>query len=188
MDLDALNRNVSKLMQFMARVERGAVVGTSDNPPFDAAKLKELDDRVRATDEKIEGLDLAGLKDHLTALDNYKVEVVEPALKDLADVMPALKDVGEMVAWWKQHKDNLEGAAAMADAFDEEGDTAGSTGGTAGTTETPVVDATTGAGTADAGPQAGTGAVFEEPAADPLVGTDASQAASDAAADKPAGT
>lgn len=197
MDLEALNRNVTKLMQFMARLEKGTVVGNTDNPPFDAAKLTELDERVRATDEKIEGLDLANLKDHLTALDNYKVEVVEPALKDLSDLMPALKDVGEMVTWWKANRENLEGAAALADAFDEEGKTdgatdgtSGSTGSAAGTTETPVVDATTGAGTADPGPQTGTGALSPEAGGDPLVGTDASQAGADVAAeqavDKPA--
>lgn len=190
MDLEALQRNVTKLMQFMARLEKGTVVGNTDNPPFDAAKLKELEDRVRATDEKIETADLANLRDHLTALDNYKVEIVEPALKDLSDVMPALKEVGEMVTWWKANKANLEGAAALADAFDEEPKTDGPTGGTAGTAETPVVDATAGAGTADAGPQTGTGAISPEAGGDPLVGTDASQAGSDVAAeqavDKPA--
>lgn len=199
MDIDRLNSNVSKLMRFMERIEKQQVVSDKGAASgFVEAKHKELEERLKALGERMDTADLANMRDQLNALDDYKVQVVEPALKDISDLLPKMQGLGEMLTWFQENKANLEGAIALADAMDEPvGDDAGAStgtsglgGGAPGTTETPVADPALGAGTADPGPQTGTGAVSGDPLPDAGLGTDASQAAADdakLATDRPGG-
>lgn len=176
MDLDALHRNVARLMKFMERVENQKVVADQDAPPLNDAKVKELEERVRAFGERLDQADLTNLADRVGALETYKSQIVEPALKDISDIMPKLQGVGEMLDWFQQNKAMLEGAIAMADAFDGP-DTPGTTetGGSVGGTgfETPV-----------AGDTAASGASSEVPAPEVPAAADGSQEP----ADKPVGT
>jgi hypothetical protein len=162
MDLDALHRNVARLMKFMERVENQKVVADQDAPPLNDAKVHELEERVRAFGERLDQAGLPNLADRIGALETYKSQIVEPALKDISDIMPKLQGVGDMLDWFQQNRAMLEGAIAMADAFDGP--------------DAPEQ--------ANDGLPAASGASSEVPAPEAPAAADGSQAASD----KPAGT
>lgn len=161
MDLDALHRNVARLMKFMERVENPKVVANQDAPALNDAKVQEIEDCLRAFGERLDQAGLPNLVDRIGALETYKSQIVEPALKDISDIMPKLQGVGVMLDWFEQNRAMLEGAIAMADAFDGPD-----------VVEQPV-----------AGDTAASGASSEVPAAEVPAAADGSQAASD----KPAG-
>lgn len=153
MDLDALHRNVAKLMRFMERVENPKVVPNQDAPAPNDAKVQELEERLRALGERLDQAGLGALADRL--------EQMEQPIREVSDILPKLQGVGEMLDWFQQNKAMLEGAIAMADAFDGPD-----------VVEQPV-----------AGDTAASGASSEVPAPEVPAAADGSQAASD----KPAG-
>lgn len=189
MDIDAMNRNITRLLKFMERVEKQQVVSDPGAAGgFIEAKHKELEDRIVAVGDRLDQADVVNMRDQLNALDEYKTTIVEPALKDISDLLPKMQGVAEMLSWFQTNKAMLEGAIAMADAFD--GPDAPDTTGTSGTTETPFADVNTGNGMPLAAPETGTGEVSGDPLPDAGLGTDASQAAADdakLATDKPGG-
>lgn len=95
MDLDALNRNVTRLMKFMERVEKQKVVSDQDAPPLNDAKVHELEERVRAFGDRLD-------------------QSMGP-IREVSEMLPAM---GELLTWFQQNRPMLEGAIAMADAFD----------------------------------------------------------------------
>lgn len=114
MDIDALNRNVTKLMKFMERVEKQEIISDRGATDPNDAKVAELEERLRALGERLDSADLSNLSDRVGALEQHR-DQTDSALKEVSELLPQM---GELVTWFQKNREMLEGAIAMADAFD----------------------------------------------------------------------